>query len=140
MPRRKAPAIAVSLLSLLVSIACGCGPELPFYKINDMAARAPDERVIIGEVRFANGDVRDLLPEHSNGSAPRFSYDLYYVRAPETEKWNVRGRGLGPTGGVFAVRVKRQTVYLDSHHRVDELRERGRGVVFPRPAQDSRDE
>jgi hypothetical protein len=110
---RKAPAISIPLLWLVLSTDCASVPPVRFFEINNVAALAPDERVVIGEIRYANGDIRDLLPEGYIASRPRFSYDLYYVGTPEATAATVHHQ-LGPTGGIFAFKVKRQPVYLES--------------------------
>jgi hypothetical protein len=113
MNRRTAPAFGLPLLSLLLSIACGCAPPNPFFEIHNVAALGPDERVVIGIIRYMNGDIRALVPEKYITSRPRFSYDLHWVATPRSETSGMPLR-LSPEGGVFAVKVKRKPVYLES--------------------------
>jgi hypothetical protein len=92
---------------------CGCASAPLFRGAANVAALAPDERVIVGQIRYASGDLAKLLPEPYVGSWPRFTYDYTHREAPRYEQPQ-RMPPFGPEGGVFALRAKQRPVYLES--------------------------
>lgn len=113
---------------MLALLAAGCtSPPILFPVATNVATVPPDERVIIGQIRYVPADLEKLLPGLIKGSAPRFTYDFRLVQEPHEEqrsrvtKVDARGATVvvdplrfkfDGRGGVFTFRAKRQPVYF----------------------------
>lgn len=121
------------LAATLATVIAGCAsaPVL-FPGATNVAELAPDERVVIGQLRFANGGLSKLLPEPYVASWPRFTYDYQQLQPPRDAR-----RGLkppfGPEGGVFAFRAKRQRPVYFEAMIVETLKLVGDHVLWTMP-------
>ena len=100
---------STALIALILASTCACVDVPLSPELKNISSLASDERVIVGLIRYTNGDIRESLPKNYKTSYPALSYDLWHVAA-ETDRRST----FGPQGGVFIFKVKRQPVYLDS--------------------------
>jgi hypothetical protein len=97
-------------MALVAALAVGCTPPM-FPAVKSVAELAPDERVMIGQVVYADGDLDEWISGHYVDSWLWLSYNQYNLERPQGRK---DGPSFSPRGGVFAIRAKRWPVYLDS--------------------------
>jgi len=102
-----APRLAGLLLTALVIAGCGH----PFPTVKSVSELEPDERVVIGQIAYADGDINDWVKGSFEKSWPLFSYDLDTLYGPRPALGETM---LDPRGGAFAVRVQKGTAYLYS--------------------------
>jgi hypothetical protein len=103
---------AVAAAWTFALFGCADSPIL-FRGAASVSELAPDERVVVGQLRFTNGGLSKLLPEPYLSSWPRFTYDYKQLQAPRYEQ-PLKKPPFGAEGGVFAFRAKQRPVYLDS--------------------------
>jgi hypothetical protein len=118
------------VLALAATVAAGCASAPILFPVaSNIATVPPDERVIIGQIRYVPADVSKVLPGFIRDSWPRFTYDFRLLQGPHEEQRSrvTKADAHGATvvvdpprfkfderGGVFTFRAKRQPVYLDA--------------------------
>jgi hypothetical protein len=88
-----------------------------FRQVSTLSDLEPQEKVLIGEVDVANGDLADWVSGALTGASVVFDYKLPVkpngrMVLTAADGKDVLGSTLGSAGGAFMVRVKNQMAYL----------------------------
>jgi hypothetical protein len=110
--RRAALPQLVLLVATVAAAALSAGCDRhPFVPVKSVAEIERDERVVIGLVRYADGDVSQWVKGTFGSSWPWFTEDFEVLQGPGPR---TGAPVLGRDGGVFAVRVNAGPAYLVS--------------------------
>src|SRR5689334_12506768 len=87
--------LRLAWLALAAALTAGCD-EHPFPQVKNVSELQLDERVVIGQIQYADGDINKWVKGSFERSWPWFSYDLDMLYGPRVLSKSV----LGPRGGV----------------------------------------